>query len=178
MPAPNEMVWYKWFPAKCLTSLRWTTLTLEQEGLYRRLYDLAALAQPSERRGWFYEHERPSPLAEVFHALRIQHTKGRAIVKQLASKGLMGQDENGAWGFPNFAKHQRGAPLRPRPDGLGTAEVGAESVQNRCRIGAADADADADAETKNNDSCSEPKTHLRITKQYQCKDCGVNFDAS
>lgn len=150
MPAPNEMVWYKWFPAKALTSLRWSSLTLEQEGFYRRLYDIASLAQPSNRRGWVYEHDRPASLTEIFHALRIHHSTGHALVRQLADKGLLTQDENGAWGFPNFHKHQWHAPLRQRTDGLGTAESG----DKRAELGGKRA-LDAEAYTKEADAEKE-----------------------
>ncbi len=166
MPAPNENVWYKWFPAKALTSLRWTSLTLEQEGFYRRLYDLAALAQPSIRRGWFYEHDRPCPLKQVFQTLHIHHTTGYALVRQLARKGLLAQDENGAWGFPNFARHQRKANLRVRSDGLGSAErdkSGAESGQDRDTEAEAYKCTEAEAEKEQTDA--RAKKPVEITDE-------------
>ena len=147
MPAPNEFVWYKWFPAKAMTSLRWASLTVTEEGVYRRLYDLASLAQPADRRGYFYEHDQAASLNEVLKFLRIDARTGHKCVEKFAKLGLMAKDKNGAWGFPDFAKHQRGGNLRQRPDGLGSAEA----AQIRHRFGtksgqkaAVDADADAD----------------------------------
>jgi hypothetical protein len=139
MPAPNEMVWYKWWPVKALTSLRWGSLTLAQEGFYRRLYDWAAIAQPSDKRGYLYEHNVPLSIAKITRAARTRDANAtQQMLKCMSDKGLMVQDENGAWGFPNFSKHQRHTPLQQRADGLGSAEaaagqgkIGAESGQNR-----------------------------------------------
>ncbi len=163
MPAPNEMVWYKWFPAKALTSLRWSSLSVTEEGVYRRMYDLASLAQPSSRRGYFYEHDKPADIISVWKFLRIDTRTGRKCLKKFAEMQLMTQDENGAWGFPNFARHQRKGPLRVRHDGLGTAEVreqqediGAESGQTWGKIGTPDAEADTEAETEAEDGVITP----------------------
>jgi hypothetical protein len=75
----------------------------------------------------------------------------------LAKKGLMCQDENGAWGFPNFAKQQRNANLRVRSDGLGSSELG----HNRRKIGAPDIDIEDSKESvqkKDKRSTSVPPT--------------------
>ena len=155
MPSPNNNVWYKWFPAKCLTSTRWTSLSLTEEGVYRRLYDLASLAQPSERRGYFYEHNRAICMKNVWKMLRISPRTGEKCLVKLSAIGLMHQDENGAWGFPNFARHQRKANLRPRSDGLGSAErdiSGAESGQNRDTEAEAYKCTDAEAEKERTDA--------------------------
>lgn len=148
MPAPNELVWYKWFPVKAMTSLRFVTLTLAEEGFYRRLYDLASIAQPSNRRGYVYEHDRPASVPEIARMLRTRSTIAAKMLQKFAQKGLVEQDENGAWGFSNFAKHQQGGPLRKRKDGLGSAEAGTQSVVNRSETGRIDADADAEVQKK------------------------------
>ncbi|MCK4306440.1 MAG: hypothetical protein KAY24_19520 [Candidatus Eisenbacteria sp.] len=135
MPAPNEMVWYKWFPVKAMTSVRFATLTLEEEGFYRRLYDLASIAQPSIRRGWVYEHDKPATIKEIGIMLKTGTKRTEKFLKLLAERGLVIQDNDGAWGFPNFAKHQRRANLRPRADGLGSAETGTDELGSRDKTG-------------------------------------------
>lgn len=169
MPAPNEFVWYKWFPVKAITSIRWQSLTLAQKGFYRELYDWAAIAQPSSRRGYLYEHDKPATLADIVH---MTHSRNAHAVQKhlnvLADKGLMCQDENGAWGFTNFAKHQHGGPLRVRKDGLGTAEIrgriGPESVGNRSESGQTDADVDADAVKRTSHGPDVPPALIRIAE--------------
>ena len=144
MPAPNELVWYKWFPVKAITSLRWQSLTLAQEGFYRRLYDWAAIAQPSFRRGYLYEHDTPASIADVVRISRVRDANAaQTLLNLLQKKGLMLQDENGAWGFTNFAKHQRNSKLRVRSDGIGSAKSDENLAQNRRRIGAIEAEAES-----------------------------------
>ena len=170
MSAPNEFVWYKWWPAKALTSLRWASLTVTEEGVYRRLYDLASLAQPSSRRGYFYEHDVPASTKEVLNFLRIDTRTGQKCIDKFAKMQLMNQDENGAWGFPNFGKHQRGAMLRPRPDGLGSAEAKAKSQQIRDKIGATDKDIDVDVDKdkdKETSICPEPEKSDSVPAELQ-----------
>ena len=68
--------WYKWFPGRALSSPRWLELTIEQEGYYRRLYDLASLSKPASKRGWLYANGHPM-LCQSFHsALRIPNDIG------------------------------------------------------------------------------------------------------
>ena len=174
MPAPNEYSWYKWHPAKALTSLRWLSLSLSQEGFYRRLYDWASLAQPSSRRGFLYEHDQPATLQQLCNMTRTRDAKAtQKLLHVLAEKGLMCQDENGAWGFTNFGKHQRDANLRVRKDGLGEAEaahnrdkIGAQSAQNR-HIDKEDSK--ESVQKKDKRSTSVPTDSTKCGVQGQCE---------
>ena len=140
----RDLPWYKWWPSKALSSVRWAQLTLEQEGFYRRLYDLAALSKPDDKRGWLYDNGQPLAEQTLWHLLRTHHTKGRALLRQLASKGLVTQDANGAWGFPEFAKHQRGAYLRPSTPG----RQAPRKEQDRNGIGALEGEVDVEVDVE------------------------------
>jgi hypothetical protein len=127
--------WYKWFPGKALSSGRWAQLDLHHEGLYRRLYDWAALATPASKRGWLYLDGHPMCLKEIAIATRLDVATLENGLKALMERGLIARNTVGAYGFPHFAKHQRGAHLRPR--GAGTSmehlrhKIGTNLVQDR-----------------------------------------------
>jgi len=92
------------------------------------------------------------------------------VLDVLAKKGLMCQDENGAWGFPDFAKQQRNANLRVRDDGLGSSKLG----QNRRKIGATDIDIDIEdskesVQKKDKRSTSVPTNSTKSGVQGQCE---------
>lgn len=127
----NNMPWYKWHPTKCLSSIRWLSLSLEEEGLYRRLYDFASLSQPSDKRGWLYTDGVPTSRSDLRVASRLHASKFRVNFELLLKKKLITIDNNGAYGFPSFAKHQRKANLRPRPPKQAGPNVG----QNGGKVG-------------------------------------------
>lgn len=113
----EKWAWYKWFPGKARSSMRWILLTLEEEGYYRRLYDAASLSTPASKRGWLYANGRPMSPEKIHEALLIDNNTGRTLLASLLKRGLITRNRAGAYGFPNFAKHQWHANLRPRREG-------------------------------------------------------------
>lgn len=118
MPRAKELAWYKWFPFKARSSWRWNSLTIAEEGAFRRLYDIAAMANGPARRGelWFTE-TKPYADRDIARLLRIPINRWRKIRAKLVDTfELLKQRPSGIYYFPNFRKHQHQAGLRWRND--------------------------------------------------------------
>ena len=148
----NDYAWFKWHPGKARTSARWLQLTLEEEGYYHRLYDMASLSQPASKRGWLYADGVPLAIETVHRILLIEIDSATRCLARLQKLGLISRNTAGAYGFPDFAKHQRGANLQPRKSET-------KPRHKRDVSDATDIDIDIDADTDNNNvSCAEPRT--------------------
>lgn len=167
----NNMNWYKWWPQKCLSSIKWLSLSLEEEGLYRRLYDFASLSQPSDKRGWLYTDGVPTSQSDLRVASRLHASKFRVNFQSLLKKKLLTQDENGAYGFPNFAKHQRNSNLRPRVQN----KRGTKVEQNKDEIGLQNKE--AELISKNTEEEEEKQSIPALASNF-CKftQCTQNYN--
>lgn len=112
--ARHEYSWYKWWPTKALTSTRWVNLTLEEEGFYRRMYDWASISEPASKRGFMYLNGSPMSVEMISKTLHIPKADCENHLSSLKHVGLITRNKAGAWGFPDFARHQRGANLQVR----------------------------------------------------------------
>lgn len=118
MPKDKAFAWYKWWAGRARSSERWRSLTITEEGAFRRLYDIAALADDPAHRGqlWFTSEE-PYNDDQIALVLRVPKKTWRTISAKLLQLKLITQNtEANVYTFPDFAKHQHSAGLRHRTD--------------------------------------------------------------
>ncbi len=116
MTRRHDMAWYKWYPHKAQTSTRWATLPFVQKGFYHDLYDWAAMSEPASKRGWLYSSGSPMSVKQIANCLRCSSVTARNHLSSLLDLRLISRNKAGAYGFSSFARLQRKANLRPRPD--------------------------------------------------------------
>lgn len=120
MPKDRALSWYKWWPFKARGSKRFDTLTITEEGAYRRLYDHASMAENPSRRGelWFSPNV-PYDDDEIARSImRVNRAAWVRIREKLIKRELLSVYTNGTnlqiYYFPDYAKHQHDAGLRQR----------------------------------------------------------------
>lgn len=126
--ANDEYKWYKWWPSRSRNSFRWNRLTLEERGLFRELYDIAALRTPI--RGQLRDEVGALSDEDLSGTLKLPVGDFRRILGATLREKLIIRDDMQTLVFPDFAAHQRGSPCRPRKD------VGTKPAQKRGGTGA------------------------------------------
>lgn len=106
----ESLPWYKWFPTRSRTSLRWQSLSLEARGLFRELYDMAAI---SKTRGSLVAPEGLDVRQALAAALGMPVDRFDAILEPMVRMKLVELPDAQTLVFPDFASHQHDSPARP-----------------------------------------------------------------
>jgi hypothetical protein len=148
----KEYVWFKWFPGKASADLEFCQLTLEEEGMYHRLLDLAARSTPNSKRGWLYSQGRVLQIETLAALTRTPLERLSGIVEALIERGLMARSNVRALGFPSFRKLQRHMDFRDNRDRSESQQsvndIPTDSQQTPNTLPALDAEAEADADAE------------------------------
>jgi len=109
--ANADLQWYRWYPGRSRNSFRWKALSYFDRGIFRELYDIAALSTP---RGALRNTVGAFTERQLSDELRVDVNELGASLARLLGCGLMVKDGDETLAFPDFSAHQRNTPSRVR----------------------------------------------------------------